>query len=79
MPTDTDDDSEWPKEWSSIANGRTDTWLTLDDGIRSYDGTMYVSPNFGTETDAESDLWMPFSAYVNREIRRALDQHSGGQ
>lgn len=71
--------SEWPKPWNDITSSKSedietdlvssmltfeDTWMEYQDGVRGYNGTMYVSESVGRETEENVDKWMPFEVYV---------------
>ncbi|QCC57241.1 hypothetical protein [Natrinema thermotolerans] len=80
--TDTSD-SEWPKTWSEIRTGLgddektpfapQDQWVNFIDGMRGYDGTLYVSVDVGHETDENRDLWLPFDEYINHQLESDTD------
>lgn len=69
-------DDEWPKSWSEIneqpdTEGPTylaikDSYYRYQDGVRGYNGTLYVSVDVGRETEENSDRWMPFDEFVQR-------------
>jgi len=71
--------SGWPKPWSEITNQSKvegsvgevtntvqfkDHWVEYQDGVRGYNGTLYVSESVGRETEENVDEWMPFEVYV---------------
>lgn len=70
--------SEWPKEWSEIrqSNGEsglesfTTTWMEYQDGVRGYEGTLYMSESVGRETEENVDEWMPFEVYIQEKIKQ---------
>lgn len=67
---------EWPKPWSGIKEPVnpenkspfkfSNPHLELMDGLRGYDGTLYLSVDIGHETDENRDLWVPFDIYLQR-------------
>jgi hypothetical protein len=38
--------------------------MEYQDGVRGYNGTLYVSESVGRETEENVDEWMPFEVYV---------------
>ena len=71
--------SEWPKPWNDITSSSKvegsvgevtntvqfkDHWMEYQDGVRGYNGTLYVSESVGRETEENIDKWMPFEIYI---------------
>ena len=73
----------WPAPWGEITEPEnTDgvhvrelghSYMQYQEGMRGYDGTLYVSVDVGSETDENRDLWMPFDVYIRWKTDEVLD------
>lgn len=74
-------EEEWPKPWSEIKPPVDDQihfhvasgHMQFMDGMRGFEGTLYVSVDVGDDTEENRDLWMPFRLYIERAAGGGLE------